>query len=486
MHSKLLAATSALALLAFTGCDQPSTNKAGGDAAPVSITIGTPDPQGRPASDDVEEFARLLAAESDGALDPKIEWEAGIEDHPPQWDLKVIEMVRTGELDFAMVPARAFDELDVETLRALQTPLLIDSDEYMTAVARADFVPDMLAGLDAAGVTGLALLPETQRHLVSFGSPFLTPADVAGARIRAPLSRTSYAMISALGAEPVDLGKDFSAAVSAGVVGGAETSIATASTLPRSGVFTGNVPVYPKFNVFIANPDSLADLAGSTRDAVTRAAAKTVDYVLSTNPTAAEIAREYCDQGGVIALASPEQLGMFEEALQPFVKELTEDEVVGELVEKIRAVDPGSPGSDVPACGKAAPPPPPASTAVTADFPEGTYRHEVTAEFMMARGISADLAHDHAGLWTLTFEDGKLDMHDGCTGTYAVQGGRVSLLLGEDDACGTARNAELFSAGWTLEGDTLWLTEVRAGVDGPTFQTFHEALWGGLPWTKIK
>src|SRR6266511_666 len=154
----VLAAATAAVLAACTS--GPVGDKAGGDAAPVTLRLGTPDQQGFPASDDLEHFAAAVNRLSSGQIQVDIVWDApGPE--VSRFDQRVAEMVIDGQLDMALVPARAWDELGVTTLQALQAPFLIDSDALMNEVITSDVVDEMLLGLRAADVEGLALLPET-------------------------------------------------------------------------------------------------------------------------------------------------------------------------------------------------------------------------------------------------------------------------------------------------------------------------------------
>jgi len=192
----VLAAATAAVLAACTS--GPVGGKAGGDVAPVTLRLGTPGQQGVPASDDLEHFAAVVDRLSNGQIQVDIVWDApGTEVN--RFDQRVAEMVIDGQLDLALVPARAWDELGVTTLQALQAPFLIDSDALMNEVITSDFVDEMLLGLRAAGVEGLALLPETLRHPVGFERPFLSLADFAGAKIRAPFSNATFELLRALG-----------------------------------------------------------------------------------------------------------------------------------------------------------------------------------------------------------------------------------------------------------------------------------------------
>ena len=65
----------AVALVALGGCSATAETKAGG-TEPVTLRLAIGDPPGRPASDDVEEFARQVDDLSSGTLRVEITWEA--------------------------------------------------------------------------------------------------------------------------------------------------------------------------------------------------------------------------------------------------------------------------------------------------------------------------------------------------------------------------------------------------------------------------
>ena len=71
----LIVATFAAGLV---GCgDDGDSTKAGGGSAPVTLRIGTEASQGRPESDQIEEFARRVAELSGGDVTIEPVWEAG-------------------------------------------------------------------------------------------------------------------------------------------------------------------------------------------------------------------------------------------------------------------------------------------------------------------------------------------------------------------------------------------------------------------------
>src|SRR5262245_17861983 len=170
----------AAAVLVAAGCtyDPPST-KAGGDSPPVTLRMGSADPQGRPSSEQVELFAQQVEQLSRGRL--RIE---------PVFDIsgiqRVARLVVSGQLDLGTVAARTWDTEGVTSLRALNAPFLVTSEAVVDKIVTGEVGDAMLDGLKGAGVTGLALLPEGLRHLYVFGDP---PADLsrfAGRTIQVP------------------------------------------------------------------------------------------------------------------------------------------------------------------------------------------------------------------------------------------------------------------------------------------------------------
>ena len=118
--------------LSAAGCTQVSGagTKAGGEAPPLTLRIGTNDTQGRTASNQIEEFARQVDQRSDGSIVVEPTFDVGGAG-TPAWDQVVAGQVADGELDGGVIPARAWDLLGVDSLRALNTPFLITSDQLM-------------------------------------------------------------------------------------------------------------------------------------------------------------------------------------------------------------------------------------------------------------------------------------------------------------------------------------------------------------------
>ena len=187
LQSVVAAAIVAILLAACSGGSEG--DKAGGDAAPVTLRMVTVEDKGAPYADGVAEFARQVEDLSAGSVRIDIVWNGADEyfgGFGPGADQKVAGLVQNGELDLALIPARAWDELGVTSLQALQAPFLVSNEDLVEQVVQSELAGELLAGLDQAGVVGLALLPEGLRHPVGFEHPLLRLADFSGATIRSP------------------------------------------------------------------------------------------------------------------------------------------------------------------------------------------------------------------------------------------------------------------------------------------------------------
>ena len=140
-----------------------------------------------------------------------------------------MEKVRNGTFPMAVVPARAWSTAGVKSLRALQAPFLVQSDEHMVAIVRDPAITEQaFAGLGGVGVTGLTLFPSELRHFFSFTDPILTPADLKGRRIRVFGSLDTSVLVESLDGVAVDLDDEaFNAGVADGTVTAFDTGFAT-------------------------------------------------------------------------------------------------------------------------------------------------------------------------------------------------------------------------------------------------------------------
>jgi hypothetical protein len=260
-----------------------------------------------------------------------------------------------------------------------------------------------------------------------------------------------------------------------------------AATLPRSGVFTADVAHSAKFTTLVAARGWWEGLSASHREVITAAAESALAHALAATPDDDVAGRRYCDSGGTVVHAGPERVAQLVAAAADVIGDVRDDPANRALIASIEDLKSSLPPAPVAAECAPVPPPERAGDPVeTAAFPEGTFRAELTVADFTQRGVDSGLAHDHDGVWTLTFRDGQVFDID-CSGTtYSVADGRISIVLGRaDPGCGSIPGQELFSAAWAFDGRVLRFRDVGPGGSGPAMQTFSEVLWGSQDWVKI-
>lgn len=478
----------AAAVVAACSGGAADENKAGGDPVPVTLRLGTIEPSWAPYAAGVEEFAREVEERSGGSVRIDLDWET-LGGWHPQAEVEVAGLVRDGDLDLALVPARAWDELGVTSLQALQAPFLVSSDGLVADVARSELAGELMAGLGEAEVMGLALLPESLRHPVGYTEPVQTAADFNGLTIRVPVSDLSYRLMDALGAEPVDEA-EFHSAVVAGDLAAVESAFAWTDDLPPGGVFTANITFYPKVNVLVAGEAALERLSDDQRDVLDDAATAALELVIETGGSDAAAAAEYCAAGGTVVVAADEEIAALEAAAGSVYADLEDDAVTGTLIERIRAMKAeheASADEPRPVACTATETAPPVAGGEAAEFPAGTYRAQLDREGLVQRGMDAVSADNFQGLNTLVMADGRYEWTSPeaapptCHGTYTVADGRVTLV--QDGVCGDGPDAMVvLDAAWTLDGRDLTFTDIRSNGMGDAFAA---AYWGAGSWTRL-
>ena len=495
-----LAAAAVVGVLVLTGCGGFDASKSGGGAEPIHVHLATGDQQGLASSTAVETFAREIEERTGGSVIVDIRWRSfmgkdgddpnAINEYEGETYSEVARQVQDGEAELAIVPDFAWIDRGSESVEALKVPFLIDSVGLMREVARRTGV-DALADLPSLGAVPLAVMPEALRHPVGFGREIRSPLDFEGHRLRMSDSAAGD-LIRAWGAEPVVAVGGFGPAVLSGDIDGADSTFALAGTLPNLGAFTGDISYLAKFTTIVASSGWWDTLSDGQRQAVEDAAIATRDETMAALVDDVAAGAAYCEAGGTAVHAGPEVVRELEEAVQPIGDAIRAAPATGDLVRRIEQLKAEFPPAEVaaacaPSSGTDAPRTAVGDPEETAAFPQGTFRAELTMKDFTDRGVSADLARNHASIWTLTFRDGRVEGIDCPGSTYSVADGRLSVVLGTADRrCGDAAGHELFSALWTYDGSVLRFSDVGPGDSGPSMQTFSEVLWGSKDWVKVE
>jgi TRAP-type C4-dicarboxylate transport system substrate-binding protein len=322
-----------LALAACVG-GAHGPDKAGGEGAPITLTLGTPDSDGHPDTPLIHYFAQQVDDISGGRLRIRIEYYAAGE--APDFDQVTVREVHDGSLDLGWVGSRVWDTEGVPGFQALQAPFLITNYRLLDRVLTGPIADDMLADLKQVGMVGLGLYPDELRHPVGLGAPLLSLADFRGAEIRVPASRASDALMRALGARPVHLnGSAMVQAIASGQLRGLESSTGNAVLSQGRPIVTGNVTFFPRPITLFAAADTLAALSDAQRDVLGTAARRTLDFALGRQPEAGSAAR-LCALGGAVVMANQADVADIERAGDAVYAELERDRQTRSFIAQIR------------------------------------------------------------------------------------------------------------------------------------------------------
>jgi TRAP-type transport system periplasmic protein len=481
---RLRVGAAAVLAASLIGCGESETStKAGSATSPVTLRLGNPDPAGRATEEQIDEFARHVRELTSGSVVIDPVFRAAGNDDPREWDQIVARKVVSGELEMGLIPARAWDTEGVTSLRALNAPFLVTSDELTAEVVASDLAGVMLTGLDDVGVTGLALLPEGMRRVFVFGDLATHPLDLVGKVVRAPKSATTFAVFEALGATADDFnGDEVADGVAAGTIHAAETSFALAGTLPEFSATSAQEALFPKVNSLVINSEVFDQLSDDHQEALRLAASRTAQWSIDQLSSDVDAAARWCAAGGRIVAADDAVTAAAVSAVAPLYAELEADEVTRTLIERIRATKTQLPSAP------AIEPCEPDDDAADDSSPDpvlafdGVYRQDVTAQHLMDFGVSEAKARQESGVQTWTLEQGafRLEYQDNvCRGTYDVDD--MTLTFRFVSGCSGD-----FSQTAIFEGEQIRWTDVAVlpPHDSPEFQRELEA-FASVPWTKV-
>jgi TRAP-type C4-dicarboxylate transport system substrate-binding protein len=421
----------------------------------------------------VQHFAEQVADRSSGTMRVDVLFNA--DQNALQWDQVVARGVADGTWELGLVPGRAWDELGVDSLRALSAPFLVTTPAALAAVLNSDVRDDLLAGLPAAGVVGLDIFPDAMRHPFGYDQPLLGADDYAGALIRTAHSATVEALFRALGASATDAYR------TNGDQRGAESQF----SISPAGIATGNVTFFAKTDVLVADADARRRLRPDQWDVLRDAAAATRSWAIAQQPSDVEAALTFCGQGGRIVAASPEQIASLKEVGNRVVDDLRKDATVRRILDRLRALTAGLPAPmPLNSCPGASGPP---ASGRDESLLDGTYTAEVSAQALHAAGVrDEDVVTNNSGVFTWTLQGGRWTNHQ--RADHYAQGADTNGRYTYRDG--------VFTLYWPPGDPSLWtrarLQVSRAGtihfthiVDSNPAQQALSLGFFGAPWVRI-
>lgn len=511
-----LAALALACTLLAAGCSS------GGDpdpaaAAPASSAPSSPGPSTdlrlaiTPglADDHVEAFQDEVAARADSGLALTMDQSVDVQ-NTRDGEQQIIRAVAEGRIDLALVGARAFSQLGVPDLDALVAPMALPSVAAQEAVWSTDLPERMLAGLEPAGVVGLAVLPGLVRRPISAGEPLTSLADFEDVPFFTWEGDVNALSIEALGATDVEVTpEERNAGIEDGSIRAFENSLAFMADKSdwATRAMALNVGLWPSVSVLVASPDTLAALSREQRGTLLAVVAATASTAFERLPDEQDLVDRACGNGFTFGLARPAELAEIEDALAPVHARLRRDPDVAAYLDEIdaltRDVDhvvptvpddcDGAPG------GPAAVEEPSATPAGPSTELDGTYAVTWTVEELTEALGGADNptaeqdARNNAGTLELTFDRGRYDLvyvasGDSCPGTYVVDGDRVVLTATTRPSewdCGDGLGQTVADAAWRLADGDLTLTDWTVSPT-PDMGWFTRALLGTKPLERVQ
>jgi TRAP-type C4-dicarboxylate transport system substrate-binding protein len=327
------------------GCAGLTHDRAGGStqAKPVVLTLASHD-----TGADAREWIAAVQRLSGGSV--RIAQRPDWRDPEVDYERDTIADVRAGKVDLALIPARAYDTLGVNSFQALLAPLLVDSYPVEHRVLTSQLPGPMLAGAARLGVVGVAALPGALQYVLSMTHPLLRPLDYAihgrtGWEIGVRPSRLTTATFRALGggtiamAPGTDRKKYLSVEENPSDIWAFKYEDATqGESLAR------NMTLWPRVMTVVMNRDAYGRLPAAQRRALVGAAsAATGPAVQRIERVEGAAMRRLCrvrafHQDVNLLTATPTDLRLTRHALQPVYAELMRDPATAAGVTEIRAI----------------------------------------------------------------------------------------------------------------------------------------------------
>jgi TRAP-type C4-dicarboxylate transport system substrate-binding protein len=420
---------------------------------------------------DVQNWIREVRRRSGGSI--RIEFRSGWRAKDPDYDRGTISDVRAGRIDIAKIAARSWDEVGVQSFRALVAPLLIDSYALEQRVLTSDLPTQMIKGVEKQDLVGLAVLPGFMRKPLGISRALRGPEDFAGARIGIRPGAVASQTVAALGGHAVPYVPGDPAAVSR--LDGAELDvdvIAGNAYDRRSRALTANVNLWPRTVTLVMNRRSFDALSEKQKQALTGAApAAVAPTVKALAQLDAQTTQVLCKRGLKLVTADDSDLLALRTALAPVYATLERDAQTKRAIAEIKSLKSslGAAGAaSVSKCGGNAG----VNTGQSSPI-DGAYHSDVTRAQLLSNP-KFEPGEDNPGNYgnfTLTIHGGQWRLAGSAEGiptggTVAVHGDRATLRpTYPPDALG-----QEFVYRWSRYRGVLSFTKVTMG---PTSMVVH-------------
>lgn len=193
-----------------------------GLVAAQEITLRAADnqPEDYPTVVGLRAMADYLSENSDGRIEMEIFAGGQLGD-----ERSTIEQAQLGVIDIVRTSTSPVGEF-YAPMGVFSLPYIFRDQAHFEAVLQGDVGEELLAGLEAADLVGLAYYDSGSRNFYTTKTPIRSVDDLSGLRIRTQESQVVLDMMAVLGAEPVPMafGEVYSS-LQTGVIDGAENNL---------------------------------------------------------------------------------------------------------------------------------------------------------------------------------------------------------------------------------------------------------------------
>ncbi len=252
---------------------------------------------------------------------------------------EAVELTQTGAIDIAVGSISLLESFN-KAYSVFNLPYLFNSTEHYHNVMNDESIMDSIyQSTKESGFVGLTWFDAGSRNMYTTDKPVLKPEDLKGKKIRVQQSQTNIRMMELLGgaATPMSFGEVYTA-LQQKVIDGAENN-----ELALTNNKHGEVAKYYSYNQHAMIPDILimnAKLLDSLSEEHRKIILDAVDYINKFEVDAWEDkVNEAVEQSKAMGVEFHyPDIEPFKEKVLPLHKELTKDEEVKSVYDKIQAI----------------------------------------------------------------------------------------------------------------------------------------------------
>ena len=220
--------------------------------------------------------------------------------------------IRAGRVSFAYQPARDWAAVGVPGFQALMAPFAVTTVAASQRVAASPVAATVLGQLPGYGAIGLGLIAGEPRQILST-RPLFTQAQFAGQRIRIADNPQAAALVTALGARPVQklASNQVNSRLRTGLVTAVETSpfYVAENAYQTAAPYLTSYGVFSKFQTLVASKRAWSALPVADQALIRQAAVDTRAHSGQLAYREALKLTQLCQQGVVLDQPTAAQLG---------------------------------------------------------------------------------------------------------------------------------------------------------------------------------